>query len=93
MSENEKRRSDLLEQMRNNSVPVIHPRYRATYNSLYQNDGKKEKRSSFFSALLILFFIGIGYYMYVEKPVIDTGVIIERIEQEIGRLVDFTNSD
>ena len=93
MSENEKRRSDLLEQMRNNSIPVIHPRYRATYNSLYQNDGKKEKRSNFFSALLILFFIGIGYYMYVEKPVIDTGVIIERIEQEIGRLVDFTNSD
>ena len=93
MSENEKRRSELLEQMRNNSIPVIHPRYRATYNSLYQNDTKKERRTSFVSVMLIIFFIGIGYYMYFEQPVIDTGAIIERMEQEIERFIDFTNSD
>jgi len=42
MSENEKRRSSLLEQLRNDSVPVVHPRYRATYNSIYQNEEKRK---------------------------------------------------
>lgn len=93
MGENEKRRIEILEQMRNNSTPVIHPRYRATYNSLYQNEGKQNKKSSFFSIILIIFFIGIGYYTYTEKPVIDTGYIIERIEQEVERFIDFTISD
>jgi len=93
MNDNEKRRSELLEQMRNSSIPVIHPRYRATYNSIYQNDEKQKKKSNLFGVVLMVFFIGVGYYMYIEKPVIDTGVIFERIEQEIERLVDFTNFD
>ncbi len=91
MSENEKRRSILLEQLRNDSVPVVHPRYRATYNSLYQNDQKREKKGNIFGIVIMVFFLGIGYYMYVEKPVIDTGAIIERMEQEIERFIDFTN--
>lgn len=93
MNDNEKRRSDLLKQIRNNSIPVVHPRYRATYNSIYQNDGKREKKGSMFSIVLMVFFLGLGYYMYTEKPVIDTGAIIERMEEEIERFIDFTNSD
>ena len=93
MSENEKRRSELLEQMRNNATPVVHPRYRATYNSLYQSEARKEKKGSMLGIVLMVFFLGVGYYMYVEKPVIDTGAIIERMEQEIERFIDFTNSD
>ena len=93
MSENEKRRSILLEQLRSDSVPVVHPRYRATYNSIYKNEQKKEKKSNIFGIVVMVFFLGIGYYMYVEKPVIDTGAIIERMEQEIERFIDFTNSD
>ncbi len=92
MNENEKRRSDLLEQMRSESVPVVHPRYRATYNSLYQSDEKRRKKGSVFGITLMIFFLGVGYYMYMEKPVIDTGAIIERMEQEIERFIDFTNS-
>lgn len=91
MIDNETRRRELLEHMRNGNVPVIHPRYRATYNSLYQ--GKEKKTSGILSILLIMFFLGIGYYTYIEKPVIDTGIIIERIEQEITRLVDLTILD
>ena len=41
----------------------------------------------------MLLFLGIGYYIYIEKPVIDTGVIIERMEQEVERFIDFTISD
>ena len=41
MNNNESRRSELLEQMRNSSIPVVHPRYRATYNSLYNNEDKR----------------------------------------------------
>lgn len=93
MSENEKRRVDLLEQMRNNSVPVIHPRYRATYNSIYQKDEKDRKKSGIFGVVLMVFFLGVGYYMYTEKPVIDTGVISERIEQEVERFIDFAIHD
>ena len=93
MNENEKRRSEMLEQMRNNSTPVVHPRYRATYNSLYKNDEKKNKNGSIFGIVIMVFFLGVGYYMYVEKPVIDTGAIIERVEQEIERFIDFTNLD
>ena len=93
MSEKEQRRVELLEQMRNNSIPVIHPRYRATYNSLYQNDPEKTRKSGFLGVVLIIFFVGISYYTYTERPVIDTGYIIERIEQEVGRFIDFTISD
>ena len=93
MSEKEKRRIELLEQMRNNSIPVIHPRYRATYNSLYQNEDQKPKKTGMFGIVLIIFFVGIGYYTYTERPVIDTGYIIERIEQEVGRFIDFTILD
>lgn len=93
MNENEKRRSILLEQLRSDSVPVVHPRYRATYNSIYKNDQKKEKKGNIFGIVVMVFFLGIGYYIYVEKPVIDTGTIIERMEQEIERFIDFTNSD
>ena len=93
MNENEKRRSDLLEQMRNNSVPVIHPRYRATYNSLYQKDENRRKKTNIFGVVLMVFFLGVGYYMYTEKPVIDTGAIIERMELEIERFIDFTIRD
>ena len=93
MNENEKRRSDLLEQMRNNTVPVIHPRYRATYNSLYQNDENRRKKTNIFGVVLMVFFLGVGYYMYTEKPVIDTGAIIERMELEIERFIDFTIRD
>ena len=93
MNENEKRRSILLEQLRSDSVPVVHPRYRATYNSIYKNDQKKEKKGNIFGIVVMVFFLGIGYYIYVEKPVIDTGTIIEWMEQEIERFIDFTNSD
>ena len=93
MSESERRRSELLEQMRNNSIPAIHPRYRATYNSVYQSEKNQPKRSNVFGILLFLFLIGVGYYTYIEKPVIDTGYVIERIEQEVSRLVDFAISD
>ena len=93
MSDNEKRRIELLEQTRNNSIPIIHPRYRATYNSVYQNDKRQQKKSGLWGMLLLIFFLGIGYYTYVEQPVIDTGYVIERIEQEVSRLVDFTISD
>ena len=92
MSDHE-RRKELLEQMRNNGIPVIHPRYSATYNSLYQNDNDKSKKSGLVSVIIILFFVGIGYYTYTERPVIDTGYIIERIEQEVGRFIDFTILD
>ena len=93
MNEIEKRWSILLEQLRSDSVPVVHPRYRATYNSIYKNDQKKEKKGNIFGIVVMVFFLGIGYYIYVEKPVIDTGTIIERMEQEIERFIDFTNSD
>ena len=56
-------------------------------------DGKKEKKGNIFSVMLMVFFLGLGYYMYTEKPVIDTGAIIERMEQEIHRFIDFTISD
>jgi hypothetical protein len=87
MNENE-RREVMLEQMRNHSIPVVHPRYRASYNSVYQTEKKTSKKSGFMSMLLILFFIGIGYYTYIEQPVIDTGYIIDRIEQEVGHFID-----
>ena len=41
----------------------------------------------------MVFFLGVGYYMYTEKPVIDTGAIIERMELEIERFIDFTIRD
>ena len=93
MNEKEQRRSELLEQMRKNAIPVVHPRYQATYNSLYQNNENKKKKSNIFGIAIMVFFMGVGYYMYIEKPVIDTGAIIERIEQEIERFVDFANLD
>ena len=93
MSDNEKRRVELLEQMRNNSIPVIHPRYRATYNSVYNSEKNYPKKNRVWGILLFVFFLGMGYYTYVEQPVIDTGYVIERIEQEVSRLVDFAISD
>ena len=93
MNNNESRRSELLEQMRNSSIPVVHPRYRATYNSLYNNEDKRRRKSNVLSIAVMLLFLGIGYYIYIEKPVIDTGVIIERMEQEVERFIDFTISD
>ena len=89
MNDNEKRRSELLEQMRNHSIPAIHPRYRGAYNSVYQTDTKQKKPAHILRICMILFFLGLGYYTYTEKPVLDTAYIIERIEQEVGRLVDF----
>ena len=55
----------------------------------------KEKEIACFGmlSLCLLLFIGVGYYIYTEKPVIDTGAIIERMEQEVERFIDFTNSD
>lgn len=93
MNENEKRREFLLDQMKNHSIPAVHPRYRGAYNSVYLDENRPTKKSGFLSLLVILFFIGLGYYTYIEKPVIDTGYIIERIEQEVGRFIDVTISD
>ena len=93
MNNNESRRSELLEQMRNSSIPVVHPRYRATYNCLYNSEEKRRRKSNIFSIAFMLFFLGIGYYIYTEKPVIDTGIIIERMEQEVERFIDFTILD
>lgn len=68
MSDSERRRQDLLDQMKksnyaNVSVPAIHPRYGNIYQDLYQN--KKETATSEYSLLFRLIISLLCFILYI----------------------------
>ena len=97
MTETEKRRMDLLQQTRKAysarySPPAVHPRYQATYQSLYGEDiGDAEdmKKGTFgvrmtIAVLLFCLFAAAKY-----NGVKETETVANEIQKEYHSLVDF----
>lgn len=72
MNESEMRRRELLRETRrmyreSESVPAVHPRYKAAYQDLYRKDTKEERDRSGFYFRLILAVIGFICYVYFDQ--------------------------
>lgn len=91
MNQTEKRRQELLEQTRkiyrdSNNTPAIHPRYRATYTSIYGEEEEEKQTTGlgfrFFLALMLL----IGFVAIDQSgekiATVDSQWIEERIVEE-----------
>ena len=92
MTETEKRRTELLEQTRQlyteqYSPPAIHPRYRSVYQSLYKNDVKANRRSTFairlFVAVLIFGLFAIASKNEWKETTMVTNEITRNIWEDI----------
>lgn len=94
MNQTEKRRQELLEQTRkiyrnSNSTPAIHPRYRATYTSIYGEDEEEKQTTGlgfrFFLALMLL----IGFVAIDQSGEKIATVDSQWIEEKIIEDMDF----
>lgn len=90
MNEIEKRRQELLNQTRRrygntNPIPAIHPRYRATYNSMYHEEEIPSNSGLGFRVFLavILFFLFVAIDQSKETIArVDSNRIVNEIERE-----------
>ena len=90
MNETEKRRQELLNQTRkrygnDTTIPAIHPRYRATYNSMYHEEEIPSSNGLGFRVFLavILFFLFVAIDQSKETIArVDSNRIVNEIERE-----------
>ena len=94
MTEIEKRRSELLEQMRTiyrdkHTPPAIHPRYQSAYRSIYKDDLDPTERntSTFFVRVIIAFFVLVLFGVIDRRNEtirnMDSQAIIEVIREDL----------
>ncbi len=90
MNETEKRRQELLNQTRrrygnSNTIPAIHPRYRASYTSIYKEE-EVQKESGFGFRLLLAvlcFFFFVALDQSKEKvATVDSNRIVNEMKKD-----------
>lgn len=87
MNEAELRRIRLLQEHRKGN-PAVHPRYQATYHSIYENEEKnqKEKGTFFLRCILsILLFVLIAVMDSKGEKIgkVDSQMVIEAVSQDV----------
>ena len=91
MTETEKRRIELLNQMKNiysdkNIPPAIHPRYTGAYRSIYKNDGTvKKKRTAgkiLFRLVVLVCLVG-AFYVMKGKDIEEVRGVVGKIQEEV----------
>lgn len=94
MTETEKRRSELLQQTRKiysdrYAPPAVHPRYRAAYLSLYEDDVQEKKVNSFVLRLAIAILLFGAFFMANKQGFKEAETVANEIQQEFDGFVDF----
>ncbi len=99
MTDTEKRRIELLAHTRKlysdkNSPPAIHPRFHATYQSLYQPEKQEnEAETSSFGVRTIIAVLLFCLFVAAKQSDFDTEMVVQEISQEYQSFVDLPMFD
>lgn len=98
MNETEKRRQQLLRearsQYRDKGIPAVHPRYRAAYQSLYDETDDLPENSSSFGIRTVLCILLFALFVIVDDKgaavmQVDSTVLTEQIQKEPESVTTF----
>lgn len=94
MTDTEKRRIELLAHTRKlysdkNSPPAIHPRFQATYQTIYKPEPKEEETEvSTFGVRLVISILIFCLFVTAKQLDYNTEMVVQGIEQEYQSFVD-----